>query len=80
MSYTRKIAYLDYMEYGEKKGSRGFCKWEQKKDIHKMEIFVSGLEMPKLEALKVVTRSGVELGKMAENKGRAAVVFLKEKD
>ena len=77
MTYKRQIAYLDYMEFGEKKGSSGFCKWEQKKEIHTLEISINGLDSGVVGTVKIFTRIGNELGSMKVQNGRATAIFSK---
>lgn len=43
MGYSRKIAYLDLLNHGQKKGNAGFCKWEQRNDRHVLAVLVNGL-------------------------------------
>ena len=78
MAYKRQIAYFDYMEYGEKKGNGGFCKWEQRNGTHTMEISVNGLKENTSKKVKIFTKTGVELGDLQLHNGRAVAVFSKK--
>jgi len=78
MTYKRQIAYLDYMELGEKKGSGGFCKWEQKNGMHILEISVNRVNSKLPEKASIFTKTGHELGAIQIKKGSALSVFSKE--
>lgn len=80
MTYKRRIAYFDYIEYGEKKGSVGFCKWQQKNEIHNLEISINGLKEDEFKKVKIFTKTGSELGDMQLENGHARAVFSKKKD
>lgn len=80
MSYKRQIAYLDYTEFGEKKGSGGFCKWEQKNGMHTLEISINGLKQKVPENVKIFTRMNSELGEIQIRNGRAIAFFSKKED
>ena len=80
MTYKRRIAYFDYIEYGEKKGSAGFCKWQQKNEIHNLEITINELKEDKLKKVKIFTKTGSELGDMQLQNGHAMAVFSKKGD
>ena len=80
MTYKRRIAYFDYIEYGEKKGSAGFCKWQQKNEIHNLEISINGLKEDELKKVKIFTKTGSELGDMQLQNGHAMAVFSKKGD
>lgn len=78
MAYKRQIAYLDYMEYGEKKGNGGFCKWEQRNGVHTLEISISGLKGRTSETARIVTKSGSELGSLQVKQGSARTIFARK--
>ena len=80
MTFKRRIAYFDYIEYGEKKGSAGFCKWQQKNEIHNLEITINELKEDKFKKVKIFTKTGSELGDMQLENGHARAVFFKKKD
>ena len=80
MTYKRRIAYFDYIEYGEKKGSAGFCKWQQKNEIHNLEITINELKEDKFKKVKIFTKTGSELGDMQLQNGHAMAVFSKKGD
>ena len=80
MTYKRRIAYFDNIEYGEKKGSAGFCKWQQKNEIHNLEITINELKEDKFKKVKIFTKTGSELGDMQLENGHARAVFFKKKD
>ena len=80
MTYKRRIAYFDYIEYGEKKGSVGFCKWQQKNEIHNLEITINELKEDKFKKVKIFTKTGSELGDMQLRNGHAMAVFSKKGD
>ena len=80
MTFKRRIAYFDYIEYGEKKGSAGFCKWQQKNEIHNLEITINELKEDDFKKVKIFTKTGSELGDMQLQNGHARAVFLKKKD
>lgn len=71
MAYKRQISYFDYMEYGEKKGNGGFCKWEQKKEMHTLEISLNMSKQNIEEKVKIFTRNNMELGEVQLREGRA---------
>lgn len=75
MEYKRQIAYFDYMEYGEKKGNGGFCKWEQRNGLHKLEVSISGIYGKTFEEVKIFTRANEELGDVKLRDGCAKTVF-----
>ena len=78
MAYKRQIAYLDYMEYGEKKGNGGFCKWEQRNGVHTLEVSISGLKGRTSENARIVTKSGSELGNLQVKQGSARTIFARK--
>ena len=77
MAYKRQVAYLDYMEFGEKKGSGGFCKWEHKNGLHTMEISLNASRQKLPSKIKVYTRTENELGEIRTDNGRAFMAFSK---
>lgn len=79
MAYKRQIAYFDYMEYGEKKGNGGFCKWEEKNGLHKLEILINSGKQIRGEKVKIFTRTGKELQEVPLLNGCARAVFTKQK-
>lgn len=78
MAYKRQIAYFDYMEYGEKKGNGGFCKWQQKNGLHTLEISISGLKENNSEKVKIFTKTGGELGDLQLHNGHGHILFTKK--
>ncbi len=78
MAYKRQIAYFDYIQYGEKKGNGGFCKWQQKNELHTLEIVISGVKESTSEKVKIFTRTGIELGNLQLQNGSAMAVFSKK--
>lgn len=78
MAYKRQIAYFDYIQYGEKKGNGGFCKWQQKNELHTLEIVISGVKESTSEKVKIFTRTGIELGNLQLKNGSATAVFSKK--
>ncbi len=78
MAYKRQIAYFDYMEYGEKKGNGGFCKWEQRNELHKLEVSVNTGKQIHAEKVKIFTRSGIKLQEVPFLNGCARIVFAKQ--
>lgn len=80
MTYKRRIAYFDYIEYGEKKGNAGFCKWQQKNEIHNFEILINGLKEDEFKKVKIFTKTGSELGDMQLQNGHAMAIFSKKGD
>lgn len=77
MAYKRQVAYLDYVEFGEKKGSGGFCKWEQKNGLHTLEISLNATKQKLPSKIKIYTRMEKELGEIRTDNGRALAVFSK---
>lgn len=77
MVYKRQISYFDYMEYGEKKGNGGFCKWEQKNEMHTLEISLNISKQNIKEKVKIFTRNGMELGEVLLREGRAQFTYTR---
>lgn len=78
MAYKRQIAYFDLIEYGEKKGSGGFCKWEQKEGVHALEVSIS-VGLQNLNGpVNIFTKSGDKLGGILIKNGRASTVFFRK--
>ena len=73
--YKRQIAYLDLIEYGEKKGSKGFCKWEQKNGVHTLSFSISGLSQRQSGLARVLAEEKV-LGEIQIQNGRASETFV----
>lgn len=73
--YKRQIAYLDWIEYGEKKGSKGFCKWEQKNGVHTLSFSISGLSQRQSGLARVLAEEKV-LGEIQIQNGRASETFV----
>lgn len=75
MTYKRQIAYFDYIEDGQKKGSKGFCKWEQRNGCHILSIVLSGLPDGISETVGVYTKAGGVLGELNLQNGREEALF-----
>ena len=73
--YKRQIAYLDLIEYGEKKGSKGFCKWEQKNGVHTLSFSISGLSQRQSGLARILAEEKV-LGEIQIQNGRASETFV----
>lgn len=80
MAYKRQIAYFDYIEDGQKKGSKGFCKWEQRNGCHVLFVSLSGLPGGITEKAGIYTKAGGVLGELNLQNGRADAVFRLKED
>lgn len=74
MSYSRKIAYFDLLDQGEKKGNAGFCKWEQRNDRHILAVLVNGVPKSLSERYILYSGRGKELGSIDVADGRGECV------
>ncbi len=74
--YKRQIAYFDLIEYGEKKGSGGFCKCEQKNGVHRLELSITGLKQKYDGIVKIYTKNKNELGEVKIRNGCASVTLV----
>lgn len=72
--YSRKIAYFDLLDQGQKKGNAGFCKWEQRNDKHILTVLVSGLPKETSESVILYNSLGSELGNIKVSEGRGECV------
>lgn len=73
--YKRQIAYLDLIEHGEKKGSKGFCKWEQKNGVHTLTFSISGLRQRQSGLARILAEEKV-LGEISIQNGRATETLV----
>lgn len=79
MSYSRKIAYFDLLEEGQKKGNAGFCKWEERNGKSRLTVLVNGLPKTLSKSVALYTAQGRELGNIQISDGKGnGVCYLQD--
>lgn len=76
MAYKRQISYIDWLEYGHKRGNAGFIKWEKYDECHILSVFINGITDVKEKEAKVCLEDGKNLGKLTIRNGRASATYL----
>ncbi len=80
MAYQRKIAYFDLLDYGQKKGNAGFCKWEQRNDQHILAVLLNGLSSKISEPITVYVNKEIPVGTLSITGNRGEGVYHLEKN